>query len=343
MKALVKEERAPGLSLHEVPKPEIAEPDDVLFRVAYCAICVGELRVVDWDPWARDDPTLQIPTVLGHEASGTVVETGPSVKGVKPGDRIVFDPMIFCNRCWQCRRGRTNLCENREIYGKRRGAFAEYAVVPERVVAKLPERLSLEEGALLENLGVAVRAIEPLELVPGDVAVVIGAGPIGIMIAQALQAAGALVVISDIVDWRLEQATKIDNFTTVNPSQGKHYQLIEELTQGRGAPAVIEAAATQSALDQAFDLVCAGGTVVTIGTFQDPVQFNPFFRMTRREVALVSTIGRTWETWRRMTQLICSDALRLAPLISHVLPMEEHEKAFEMAASKHMLKVLLKP
>jgi threonine dehydrogenase-like Zn-dependent dehydrogenase len=115
------------------------------------------------------------------------------------------------------------------------------------------------------------------------------------------------------------------------------------MTAGRGADFVIEAGATQSALDQAFDLVKNTGTVVTIGTFNQPVSFNPFFKMTRREIKLISTMGRTWETWRRMVQLIETDKLDLKPFITHILPLEEYREGFELVKSNQVMKVLLKP
>jgi threonine dehydrogenase-like Zn-dependent dehydrogenase len=115
------------------------------------------------------------------------------------------------------------------------------------------------------------------------------------------------------------------------------------MTAGRGADFVLEAAATQSALEQAFALVRNVGTVVTIGTFDAPVTFNPFFQMTRREISLISTMGRTWETWRRMVQLADTGALNLPPLISRILPLEEYETGFDMVRSGTAMKVLLKP
>src|SRR4051812_21999908 len=131
MKALMKVRPEAGLVYSDIEQPRILNPDDVLFKVEYCAICVGETKVYDWNTWAADDKTLELPTVLGHEAAGVVVEVGPEVTQFMPGDRIVNDPLIYCGQCRQCREGFTNMCENREIYGKRRGAFAEYAVLPE--------------------------------------------------------------------------------------------------------------------------------------------------------------------------------------------------------------------
>lgn len=343
MKALVKEHRKPGLSLLEIEKPEVQNVDDVQFKVEYCAICVGETKVYEWSEWAEADPTLELPTVLGHEVSGVVTEVGSDVKGFKPGDRICVDVNIYCGRCYQCRSGHHNMCIEREIYGKRRGAFAEYAVLPERVICRLPDQLSVEEGALMENLGVAVHAVELETHDPGDLAVVVGAGPIGIMAAQTLVAYGVNVVLTDMVESRLKIAEEISGGTVINVYHEDPREKIAEMTNGKGADFVLEAAATQSGLDQAFDIVKDRGPVVTIGTFNAPISFNPFFIMTRRELRLVSSIGRTWETWRRMTQLINEDKINLKPLITHILPMEKYQEAFELVKSPDVMKVLFRP
>lgn len=343
MKALLKEKPEPGLALRDVEVPQVRQPDDVQFKVQYCAICVGETKVYDWNEWAASDSTLQLPTVLGHEVSAVVTGVGDMVTQFRPGDRITVDPLIYCGHCYQCRSGRTNLCVKREIYGKRRGAFAEYAVLPQRALCKLPNNVSMEEGALLENLGVAVHAVEAVAHDPGDVAVVVGCGPIGIMAAQALAAYGVQVVLTDLVAPRLSLAAEATGSTVVDVGQEDPGEAVRELSDGRGADFVIEAAATETALEQAFDLVRDGGLVVTIGTFNRPVTFNPFFTMTRREVSLVSTIGRTWETWRRMVQLIEDDHLNLSPLITRILPLEAFDEGFQLVKSGEGQKVLLKP
>jgi 2-desacetyl-2-hydroxyethyl bacteriochlorophyllide A dehydrogenase len=343
MKALVKEHPEPGLSLLDIEEPQIQNADDVKFKVEFCAICVGETKVYDWNEWAANDPTLELPTVLGHEAAGVVSEVGSDVKVFKPGDRVTVDPFINCGQCYQCRSGHHNMCVDREIYGKRRGAFAEYAILPERSMCKIPDKLSLEEGAVLENFGIAVHAVEVESHDPGDLAVVIGCGPIGIMAAQTLIAEGVNVVLTDLNEWRLKTAEEISGCTVINVKQENPRQRIEEMTHGTMADFVIEAGATQSALDQAFDLIKDRGTVITIGTFDNPVSFNPFFKMTRREIKLVSTIGRTWETWRRMVQLIESDKINLKPYVTYILPMEEYAKGYDMVKSQNVTKVLLKP
>ncbi len=343
MRALVKERPTPGLSLVNIPEPHIAKPDDVLFRVDYCAICVGETKVYDWNEWAANDTTIQLPTVLGHEAVGTVIEVGSEVTRFKPGDRIVNDPLIYCGHCRQCRSGFTNMCENREIYGKRRGAFAECAVLPERVLSRLNHKLSMEEGAILENMGIAVHAVEVENHDPGDWAVVLGAGPIGILASQTLVAWGVNTIITDLADFRLEFARLHSGAIVVDIKCQDPVREVLELTCGRGADFVIEMAANQTAMDQAFDMVRIRGTIVTIGTFDNPITFNPFLKMSRREIKLQSIMGRNWETWRRMEQLIDADKVHLKPLVSHVLPLEEFQKGFEYVKGHDVMKVLLKP
>jgi threonine 3-dehydrogenase len=343
MKALVKERPEPGLSLLNIAEPKIANPDDVLFKVEYCAICVGETKAYDWNEWAANDKTFKLPTVLGHEAVGVVVEVGSEVKQFKLGDRIVNDPLIYCGYCRQCRSGFTNMCENREIYGKRRGAFAECAVLPERVLAHLPDKLSLAEGAVLENFGIAMHAVDIEEHEPGEWAVVLGAGPIGILAAQILTAWGANVVITDLSDARLDFARKHTRAIAIDIKQEDPVKKVLELTKGQGADFVIEMAANQAAMDQAFDMVRIRGTVVTMGSFNGPITFNPFFKMTRREIKLQSMMGRTWESWRRMVQMIEKDQIDLKPLITHILPFEEYQRGFELVKGHDVMKILLKP
>jgi len=343
MKALLKERPGPGLSLREIDTPQIERADEVLFQVECCAICVGEMKVYDWDDWAAHDPTLQLPTVLGHEVAGVVKAVGVEVTQFRPGDRIVVDPLIACGHCFMCRKGKTNMCLHREIYGKRRGAFAEFAVLPERALCPLPAKLSFEEGALLENLGIAVHAVESEVHDPGDTAVVIGCGPIGIMAGQTLAAYGCNVVMTDLSSPRLALARQLIDGAVIDVREQEPVDAIREMTAGRGADFVIEAAATQGAFDQALAMVRNCGTVVTIGTFGKPITFNPFFAMTRREIRLQSVMGRTWETWRRMMQAVESNKIDLKPFVSHVLPFEEFQRGFELVRSTETMKVLLKP
>ena len=342
MKALVKEKPEPGLTCMEVDAPELMRPDDVLFDVEMCAICTGEMKVYEWGAWAAADTTIELPTVLGHEAAGVVREVGSEVTGISPGDRIVVDPIIGCGHCEHCHSGFHNMCPDREIYGKRRGAMAETAVLPERAICKMPDGLSMEEGALLENLGIAVHAVEDFQHDPGNLAVVIGAGPIGIMAAQTLVAWGLHVVITDLVPFRVEMARRISGATVVDASMDSLADVVMDVSGGAGADFVLEAAATQSALDLALDIVKPRGSVVTIGTFDGDVSFNPFFKMTRKEIRLQSRMGRGWETWRRVTQLVRDGRVNISPLATELYALADYERAFDRARCPDVMKVLFK-
>ena len=344
MKALVKEYPKPGLSFLILRNLGSRNLTTCCFRLSIALFAWVRPRSIDWNEWAASDKTIQLPAVLGHEASGVVVEVGSGVRQFKPGDRIVNDPMIHCGHCRHCYSGFTNMCESREIYGKRRGAFAEYAVLPERVICRLNDRLSLEEGAVLENFGIAVRSVEVEHHDAGDWAVILGgAGPIGILAAQTLVAYGVNTIITDRVDWRLNFARRYSGASVVDVREENPVRRVLELTGGKGADFVIEMGANQTVVDQAFDMVRIRGTIVTIGTFNEPISFNPFFKMTRREIKLLSVMGRNWKTWRRMNQLVDTGKINLKSLITHILPFEEYEKAFELAKSHETMKVLLKP
>jgi threonine dehydrogenase-like Zn-dependent dehydrogenase len=146
-----------------------------------------------------------------------------------------------------------------------------------------------------------------------------------------------------MVGSRLAVAEEISGGTVIDIGKEDAGEKISDMTDGKGADFVFEAAGSPPALDQAFDVVKTRGTIVTIGTFGQPVTFNPFFKMTRREVRLVGSIGRTWETWRRMMQLIESDSLNLKPFITKVLPIEKYQEGFELVKSHDVMKVLLRP
>jgi L-iditol 2-dehydrogenase len=208
----------------------------------------------------------------------------------------------------------------------------------------LPPKLSLQEGAVLENLGIAMHSVDIEHHDPGDWAVIIGAGPIGILAAQILRSWGVNTIITDLADARLAFAHEYTNGAiVVDVKKDDPVQVVMDHTHGKGADFVVEMAATQRALDQAFDMVRIRGTIVTIGTFSAPVTFNPFFKMTRREIKLQAIMGRTWESWRRMVQMIEADRVCLGPLVTNILPIDEYARGFELVKGHDVMKVLLKP
>src|SRR3982750_4960088 len=187
------------LEIVDVPMPRPG-PDEVLVRVEACGICGSDVHGYDGSSGRRIPPV-----VMGHEAAGTVAETGAGVTGFAKGDRVTFDSTVYCGQCSNCQRGDANLCDRRQVLGvscgdyRRNGAFAEFVVVPARIVHCLPHNLSFHEAALLEAVAVALHAVSLVPVAPGSTALVVGAGMIGLLLQQALRVAGCFrIFVADI-------------------------------------------------------------------------------------------------------------------------------------------------
>src|SRR5881394_460187 len=199
-----------NLELADLPAPTPA-PDEVLIRVAACGICGSDVHGYDGSSGRRIPPI-----VMGHEAAGVIAAVGSAVENFSSGDRVTFDSTVYCGECPNCRRGNVNLCDHRQVLGvscgdyRRAGAFAEFVAVPARVVHRLPDGLPYAEAAMLEAIAVALHAVS-LAQIPGDATVlVIGAGTIGILILQALHAAGcSRVFVTDVDSVRLDLARQV--------------------------------------------------------------------------------------------------------------------------------------
>src|SRR6202030_3342849 len=192
MKALVKQQAAPGIWLEDIPEPKVG-PNDVLIEIAKTAICGTDMHIYNWDAWAQK--TIPVPMAVGHEYCGRIVETGSEVKGLKSGDRVSGEGHITCGFCRNCRAGRRHLCRNTVGVGvNREGAFAEYLVIPAFNAFKIPDDISDEVASILDPLGNAAHTALSFDLVGEDV-LIPGAGPIGIMAAAISRHVGARHIV----------------------------------------------------------------------------------------------------------------------------------------------------
>src|SRR5688500_4363565 len=186
MKAVVLEEYM-KLVYQDVPMPEVQD-DEVLVKVKAVGICGSDIHGMDGSSGRRIPPLI-----MGHEASGVIEAVGAGVRDWHVGDRVTFDSTVYCGECWYCRRGEINLCEHRRVLGvstgeyRQHGAFAEYLAVPSRVLYKLPENLTFEQGAFVEPVSIAVHAVARTPLSLGCTAVVVGSGMIGLLVIQVLK------------------------------------------------------------------------------------------------------------------------------------------------------------
>ncbi len=343
MKALLLEEYK-QLKVQDVPEPEIA-PKEVLIRVKSCGICGSDVHGFDGSSGRRIPPVI-----MGHEASGVVARTGAQVSGFKEGDRVTFDSMISCERCYFCRQGQPNLCDNRRVLGvscteyRRHGAFAEFVAVPDHIVVKIPDNLSFDEAAMVEPVSVAVHAVNITPVKLGDTAVVVGAGMIGLLTLQALRTAGCGRIVSvDLEDDRLALAKKLGADQTINSRLADVPALIREMTGGRGADVVMEAVGAEATVQMAIDCVRKGGIVTLIGNITAKVSF-PLQSVVTREVSVLGSCASS-NDYPACLELMGRKAIRVAEMISATVPLERGPEMFDRLYNReaNLTKVIINP
>jgi L-iditol 2-dehydrogenase len=343
MKALVLEEYR-KFAVREEPKPSL-QPDEVLVRVRACGICGSDVHGMTGSTGRRIPPI-----VMGHEAAGELVEIGSGVSGWAQGERVTFDSTVYCGQCWFCQRGEVNLCEDRRVLGvsckeyRRNGAFAEYVAVPARILYRLPESISFPEAAMVEAVSVAVHALKRTPLGPSDTAVVLGTGMIGLLVVQALKAAGCRHVIAiDRDDERLKLAARLGATRTINTAAEDAVALVKAATSERGADAVFEVIGLGATVQLAINLVRKGGSVTLVGNFEPTVPL-PLQAVVTRQITLIGTCASAGE-YPECLDLIAAKKIDVTAFISAVSSLEEAAGWFERLekGEKGLMKVLVQP
>src|SRR5579864_7525658 len=263
MKALVKQQAAPGIWLEEIPEPQVG-PNDVLIEIAKTAICGTDMHIYNWDAWAQK--TIPVPMAVGHEYCGRIVEMGSEVKGLKQGDRVSGEGHITCGYCRNCRAGRRHLCRNTVGVGvNREGAFAEYLVIPAFNAFKIPDDISDDLAAIFDPFGNATHTALSFNLVGEDV-LITGAGPIGIMAVAIAKHVGARnVVITDVNDYRLDLARKMGATRAVNVSRESLRDVMNDLHMTEGFDVGLEMSGVTSAFTSMLEATNHGGKIALLG------------------------------------------------------------------------------
>jgi len=286
---------------------------------------------------------------MGHEAAGTVVDVGADANRAKVGDRVTFDSTVSCGTCDACHRGSVNLCEHRRVLGvscadyRQNGAFADFVVVPQNILYLLPDNLLFEHAAMIEPVSVAVHAVERLRISHGERAVV-GSGMIGLLVIQALRAAGCSEVLAvDIDDSRLELARELGASATFNAKSTNATASVLDRTAGEGVDVAVEVVGNAAALSTAIGCVRRGGRIGLIGNLSPEVPF-PLQAVVTRELSLVGSCASAGE-YPRAIELVSSGAIRVEPLISAVAPLSEGPQWFERlyAGEQGLMKIILRP
>ena len=342
MEALIKYDKGPGhVELRDTEEPAPAA-NQVLLEIAHCGICGTDLHV--YHDTFRNYP----PVILGHEFSGRVVEVGPEVKDVHLGEAfsVLGAIAIQCGRCEYCERGEFMFCQNRRGMGHGvNGAFTQYAAVRPDQLFAIPDGVSLEYGALVEPLAVAVHVVEEVASFRlGDVVLLSGPGPIGLLCLKMLLAHGLKVIVAGTSDdgLRLEMARQYGAAVTVMVDQENLADVVAAETDGQGVGLAIETAGAEGSVRNCMQSLRPLGHYVQVGHFGRDLTL-PWDLVAFRQLQMHGSVGYTKETWRRTMQILGQHTLDLSDVITHRFPLAEWRKGFDLMEEKQAVKVLLNP
>ncbi len=338
MKAIVKADAAPGLTLRSVPEPEVGT-NDVLIRVTHSAICGTDLHIYEWDEWARR--TIQPPLVIGHEFVGEIVELGPGVEGFSKGDRVTGEGHITCGICRNCRAGKRHLCHRTIGIGVQRdGAFAEYVVMPAFNLWPVHDDVPSEIAAFFDPFGNATHCALSFEVVAEDV-LITGAGPIGLMATAICRFRGARhIVVTDVNDYRLGLATKMGATRAVNVRSASIRATVDELGMSNGFDIGLEMSGHPDAFRDMLRNMYHGGRVALLGLLPESTRIN-WDDVIFKGLVVKGIYGRElFETWYKMSQMLRS-GLDISGVLTHRFPADEFQEAFRVVRSGECGKVLL--
>jgi len=326
--------RTVGLGESQIRAPG---PGEVRLHVAYCGICGTDLHIYQ----GHMDQRIDMPQVIGHEMSGLIAEVGLEVTGWQVGDRVVVRPLDPCGHCPACRAGHAHICYSLKFIGiDTPGAFQESWTIPAHTLHRLPDDLPLDQAALIEPLSVACHDVRRGQVQPGEQVVVIGGGPIGLLVSLVAQHAGARVLVSEINSHRLALAREL-GFDAVNPAETDLVQAVADRTSGAGADVVFEVSGSAAGASVMTQLARARGRIVVVAIFAQAPQVD-LYRFFWRELELRGARVYEPQDFAEAIDLAASGRLPLEHLISARRPLEELQHAFEeIESSTDVMKVLI--
>ena len=319
------------LRLRDIEVPSALGAHDVRIKMHTVGICGSDVHY--YEHGAIGQFVVREPMVLGHEGSGTVVEVGEAVTDLHAGDRVCMEPGIPDPNSRASRLGLYNLDPAVRFWATPpvHGCLTPYVVHPAAFTFKLPDHVSFAEGAMVEPLAVGMHAATKAQIKPGEIAVVLGAGTIGMVAALAALAAGCgRVIITDVQQPKLDLAAKLGPITPVNVRDQSLAEVVNEITDGWGADVVFEASGNARAAASAIEPLCPGGRIVYIGMPGEPIPFDIVAAAAKE--ARIETIFRYAHVYPRAVALIASGRLDVKPLLTDQFAFERSIEAFEFAA-----------
>ena len=342
MKALVKYQKGVGnVEIQDVPDPQCG-PNQVILEVKCCGVCGTDLHV--YHDTFRNFP----PVILGHEFSGTVIETGKEVSDVKKGETfsVLGATAVTCGTCSYCRQGEFMFCKIRRGMGHGvNGAFTKYVSVRPDQLYKIPDGISMQEAALVEPLAAAVHAVSDIgRFKLGDVVLVSGPGPIGLLCVKLLATQGIRVLVAGTSDdeMRMAMAMQYGAFRTIKVDQEDLMEIVQEETEGKGVDLAIECAGVEGSVRNCLQVLRPLGHYVQVGHFGKDLLL-PWDHVAFKQLHIDGSVAYTRATWSQTMRILEQGKLNVRDVITHELSLQEWQKGFEAAEKKKAVKVLLYP
>ena len=318
---------------------ELVEPatGEVQLKISHCGICGTDLHIYH----GAMDARVQMPLVMGHEMSATVHKLGSGVDDLALGDRVVVMPLAPCGNCPACAAGHSHICHNLDFLGiDTPGAFQSFWTVPAYTLHQMPDQLSLKHGALIEPLAVACHDVRLAGVRAGDQVVVLGGGPIGMLVALVAKHYGAEVLVSEINPFRVEMARNL-GLAAINPTETNLTKLVMEETGGAGADIVFEVSGSQAGADIMTELLRTRGLAVIVAIYAQKPKID-LFRFFWRELRLQGVRVYESEDFSAAIQLAAQYTLPLDELITDIRPLRALRSGFEdLAKGGQVMKILL--
>lgn len=311
----------------------------VKVNVKYCGVCGTDIHIYEGEGGAS---AVVPPIVIGHEFSGVVHQVGKNVRNVKVGDRVSVDPNDMCGECYYCRNAQAHFCTNSIGYGTTYpGGFAEYVSVREKQVFKIPDNLSFETAALVETVSCCLHGIDLCNIKTGQTVLIIGAGPIGLLMLQLAKMSGAgKIFVSEIVPEKRELALKYGaNFVIdpINEDLGSVLSINSE-----NVSCVIECAGTVRTIEQAIQSAGKGSTVMMFGLVapEEAASIKPY-EIFQKEIKLTSSFINPY-TFDRAIEVLALGKVKVDEIITDIIPLDEINQVFENASFRRRGKILIK-
>lgn len=339
--AVMKKIRQIEMEEREIPEPE---ENQVLIKIEHCGICGSDIHY--YEAGRIGDFVVENPMVLGHEAAGTVVKAGKSVKNVQVGDRVAVEPGYTCGKCEFCKSGRYNLCPDVVFLATPPydGAFAEYLCYPSEWVYRLPDGMDTVEGALLEPFCVGLHAVNQSGAKVGQTAAVLGSGCIGLCTLLALSAAGVReVYVADVIEKRLGMARDLGAYRTIDAGKEDTVERIMAWTGGRGVDLVFETAGSEVTARQTAEIVARGGEITLVGMSANPVFSYDFGKLQNKE-AQIRTVFRYRNLYPAAIRIVKECGLPLKKIVTDYYAFEETAEALEdsICRKQEMVKTVIR-